>query len=100
MSNPSEHQSLLSDARAIIKMHQAALEKIEELEIVNNRALSSGPYQKITALHTIIDEMRKALLLIEEDNTDEKAQMKRSWGMSDFITQTLASVDKKLKELV
>lgn len=39
-------------------------------------------------------ELIEALVLIEKDNTDEKAQMKRSWALSDFIH----SVFKKSKE--
>lgn len=40
--------------------------------------------------------LRDALMVCEEINTDEKAQMKWSWPMSDLIEETLSKVDELL----
>lgn len=39
-------------------------------------------------------KLKELLLLIEEDNTDHKAQMKRNWSMSDAIHQALSNFKK------
>ncbi len=75
--------------------------KIKELEIVNNRALSSEPYQKITALYSIIDEM-KQLIEIAQHKIFTLQPRYDEYNSTEFKKKKLAlfaAVDLKLKEL-
>lgn len=95
---------------------QKALDKIKELKEENDRlyrcnldeaarVYDSGV--KITALHGIIDEMRRALKLghISDENEEKLCRVDSEslrmllLHISSICRDNLASVDKKLKEL-